>query len=42
MKRLLLLALLALPLLATLGGCVVFEDRDGYDHHRYWNDHDRW
>jgi hypothetical protein len=34
MKRMLMLAVLALPLLGSLGGCVVY-DGGGY-HHHYW------
>lgn len=33
MKRTLMLALLALPLLTSLGGCIVYADRGGYYHH---------
>lgn len=41
MKRKLMLALLALPLLGALGGCVVYAGDGGYYHHpHYW--HDRW
>jgi hypothetical protein len=43
MKRTLLLALLAMPLLTALGGCIVYDERGGYYHHRsYWHDRDRW
>lgn len=41
MKRMLMLVLLALPLLASLGGCIVYGD-GGYGHPYYWHDHDRW
>jgi hypothetical protein len=40
MKHSLKLALLVLPFLSVLGGCVVYAD-DGYRHHHYWHDHDR-
>lgn len=36
MKRLLMLTLLALPLLAALGGCVVYDEHGGYYHHPYY------
>jgi hypothetical protein len=43
MKRTLILALLALPLLGLIGGCVIVPgDGDGYRHHHEWRDHDRW
>lgn len=45
MKRTLmlaLLALLALPLIAGLGGCVVYTDGGYGYHHHYWHDHDRY
>lgn len=35
MKRLLMLTILALPLLSSLGGCVVYDEHGGYYHH-YW------
>ncbi len=35
MKRVLLVTLAALPLLASLGGCVIYDEHGGYDHH-YW------
>jgi hypothetical protein len=38
MKRMLMLALLALPLLTSLGGCIVYGD-GGY-YHPYWHDRD--
>ena len=34
MKRMLMLALLAIPLMGSLSGCVVYEG--GYHHHPYW------
>jgi hypothetical protein len=37
MKRMLILALLTLPL---LGGCVIYDDGGGWGHRHYW--HDRW
>ncbi len=41
MKRLLMLALIVLPLAASLGGCIIYEG--GYYHHPYyWHDRDRW
>lgn len=44
MKRLLMLALIALPLAASLGGCIVYEGGygGGYYHPFYWHDRDRW
>lgn len=43
MKRKLMLALLALPILASLGGCIIYPAGGGYyDHPHYWHDHDRW
>ena len=37
MERLLTLAILALPLLATLSGCIVYDEHGGgYYHHYYW------
>jgi hypothetical protein len=36
MKRLLMLSLLALPLLASLGACVVYDEHGGYYHHPYY------
>jgi hypothetical protein len=39
MKRTLILALLALPLLCS--GCIIYDRDGGYYHHpHYW--HDRW
>ena len=37
MKRMLTLVLLALPLLSSLGGCIIYE-RGGYGHPYYWHD----
>ena len=37
MTRKLILAVLALPLLLSALGCVVYED-GGYYHHHYWHD----
>ena len=43
MKRSLFLALVALPLLGLLGGCVVVPvGDDGWHHHHEWREHDRW
>jgi hypothetical protein len=48
MKRKLLFALFALPVLAvSLGGCIIEEPRGGYyggyyGHPHYYHDHDRW
>lgn len=36
MKRMLMLALLALPLLGSLGGCIVYDDGGGYHHHHWY------
>ncbi len=39
MKRRLMLALFALPLVAALSGCVFYEEGGGYcHHHHYWRD----
>jgi hypothetical protein len=38
MKRMLMLVLFALPLLAPLGGCIVYDDGG----HPYWHDHGRY
>jgi len=46
MKRKLMLALFALPVLAvSLGGCIVYPAGGGggyYGHPHYWHDRDRW
>ena len=42
MKRALMLALLVLPLLGTLGGCVVYPAGGYYGHPHYWHERDRW
>lgn len=46
MKRKLMLALLALPVLAaSLGGCIVYPEGGGggyYGHPHHWHDRDRW
>jgi len=44
MKRKLMLALFALPVLAvSLGGCIIERDGGGYyGHPHYWHDRDRW
>lgn len=47
MRRKLVHALLALPVLAALlGGCVVYPAgggyERGYEHPHYWHDRDRW
>lgn len=42
MKRMLMLGLIALPLLASLGGCIVYGGGGYYGHPHYWHDHDRW
>jgi len=36
MKRTLLLALIALPLLTSLGGCIIYDERGGYHRHYDW------
>lgn len=41
MKRSLMLAVLVLPLLGALGGCVVYP-AGYYGHPHYWHDRDRW
>ncbi len=40
MKRSITLALVLLPLLGVLGGCVVYPV--GYGHPHYWHDYGRW
>ncbi len=42
MKRKLMLALVALPLLSALGGCVIYPAGGYYGHPHYWHDRDRW
>jgi hypothetical protein len=43
MKRKLMLALFALPVLAlSLGGCIIEGDGGHYGHPHYWHDRDRW
>lgn len=44
MKRKLMLALFALPVLAvSVGGCIVYPAGGGYyGHPHYWHDRDRW
>jgi hypothetical protein len=37
MKRMLMLALVALPLISALGGCVVYDEHGGYWHHHGWD-----
>ena len=41
MKRSLILALLALPLIGLISGCVIVPGDDDWHHHHEWRDHDR-